>query len=53
MRTNMPTDGLAMKTEQQAELQQRKSRAVITACILAAVAVAIFTAFVLSGVLAK
>jgi hypothetical protein len=39
--------------KQTSELQQRRSRAVITAWILAVVAVAIFTTFILSGVLAK
>ncbi|HET6565774.1 MAG TPA: hypothetical protein VFG52_10210 [Xanthomonadales bacterium] len=39
--------------EHQAEVEQRRSRAVITAWILAAVAVAIFAAFILSGVLAS
>ncbi|MDZ4731373.1 MAG: hypothetical protein SH820_15665 [Xanthomonadales bacterium] len=39
--------------KQTSESQQRRSRAVITAWILATIAVAIFTAFILSGVLAS
>lgn len=35
------------------DLQERRSRAVKTAWLLAAVAVAVFTAFVLAGVLGK
>ena len=35
------------------DMEKRRSRAVTTAWALAAVAVAIFTAFILSGVLAK
>jgi len=48
----MPIDKVNIEAEQKAELQKRKSRAVVTALILGAIAVAIFTAFVLSGVLA-
>lgn len=39
--------------EQTPELQQRRSRAVITAWVLATIAVAIFIAFILTGVLAE
>jgi len=48
----MPIDELAMQAEPKTESQQRRSRAVVTAWILGVVAVAIFTAFILSGVLA-
>lgn len=41
------------KKEQQAELQNRRSSAVRTAWVLAAIALMIFLAFVLSGVLGQ
>jgi len=50
---NTRIDGRQIMTEQQSTLQQRKFRAVVTAWILGAIAMAIFVAFVLSGVLAE
>lgn len=41
-----------MNADQKAELKQRRSRVMVTAWILAAVAVAIFATFILSGVMA-
>jgi hypothetical protein len=49
----MHIDDASMMTDQSPEIQQRRSRAVITAWILGGIAVAIFAAFILSGVLGQ